>query len=168
MNTKQISNIAVLSAMAIILSYFERMIPAPVPVPGIKLGLANVVVVICLYYLGPKQAFGISILRVVVVSILFGGVSSMLYSLSGGLLSFFGMVFLKKTNLFSIVGVSVFGAVLHSTGQIMMACFILDTSKLLYYLPILIICSVVAGIITGLIAYYTLANLNTINHNTNS
>lgn len=163
MNTKQISNIAVLSAMAIILSYFERMIPAPVPVPGIKLGLANVVVVICLYYLGPKQAFGISILRVLVVSILFGGLSSMLYSLSGGLLSFFGMVLLKKTNLFSIIGVSVFGAVLHSTGQIMMACFILDTSKLLYYLPILIMCSVIAGIITGLIAYYTLANLNTIN-----
>lgn len=160
MDIKKTASIGVLTAMAIVLSVFENMIPAPVPVAGVKLGLANVVVVICLYYLDTKSAFFVSLLRVVIVGTLFGGLSSIIYALSGSICSFCFMVLLKATNKFSIVGVSVIGACSHVTAQLIVATLVVWNIKILYYLPILLITSVGSGIIVGLIAYYTLYNLN--------
>lgn len=163
MDIKKTASIGVLTAMAIVLSVFENMIPAPVPVAGVKLGLANVVVIICLYYLDTKSAFFVSILRVIIVGTLFGGLSSIIYALSGSVCSFIAMMFLKSTNKFSIVGVSVFGACFHVTAQLIVATLVVENIKILYYLPILLVTSVCSGIIVGLVAYYTLYNLNFVN-----
>ncbi len=160
MQTKYTTSIGVLASMAIILSYFEKLIPPLVPVPGIKLGLANIVVVIALYYLGTRPAFSISIIRVFVVALLFGGISTLMYSFTGGLVSFIGMYLLKKMKVFSIVGVSVFGACLHTSTQLLVASLVVENIKIMYYLPVLIFSSIIAGIIIGITAYFTLKNLN--------
>lgn len=139
-------------ALAMILSFVESQIPPLVAVPGVKVGLANIVVVFVLYKLGWKEAILISLLRVFLVSVLFGTGASLLYSLAGAALSFAGMVLLKQTGLFSYVAVSVAGGVLHNVGQIVMACFILQTDILKYYLPVLIISGVLAGVVIGMLA----------------
>ncbi len=158
MKTKKVAVVGVLTSMAIILSYFERMLP--VLIPGVKLGLANIVVVLCLYYLGNKEAFKISLIRVFVIGVLFGGMSSMIYALSGALLSFFGMVILKKTKKFSIVGVSVIGSALHVAGQIFVAMQVLQHKGILYYLPILLLSSLVSGVFIGVVSYHSLNNMS--------
>ncbi|MFV0518707.1 MAG: Gx transporter family protein [Lachnospirales bacterium] len=157
MTSKKIATIGVLTAMAIILSYFERMLPSFGP--GIKLGLANIVVVICLYYVDTKSAFTISLVRVFVVGFLFGGLSSMLYALSGALLSFFGMVIIKKMKIFSIISTSVVGSVLHIVGQIFVAILVVDNIMLITYLPVLMMLSIISGVAIGYISYYTLYNM---------
>ncbi len=158
MDTKKIATIGVLTSMAIILSYFERMLPSVGP--GIKLGLANIVVVICLYYLDTKSAFNISLIRVFVVGFMFGGLSSMLYGLSGALLAFTGMVIIKKLKVFSIVSTSVLGSVLHVVGQIVVAIYVVDDILLITYLPVLMILSIFSGVAIGVISYYTLYNMS--------
>ncbi len=157
METNKIAVIGVLTSMAIILSYFERMLP--VLIPGVKLGLANIVVVLCLYHLGTKAAFKISLIRVFVIGILFGGMSSILYALSGALLSFLGMIILKQTKLFSIVGVSVIGSSLHVVGQIFVAILVLQHKGLLMYLPILLLSALVSGIFIGVLSHRCLYNI---------
>ncbi len=158
MSTKKIAAIGVLTSMAIILSYFERMLPTFVP--GVKLGLANIVVVMCLYYLGNKEAFKISLIRVFVIGIMFGGISSILYALSGAILSYISMITLKQTKLFSIVGVSIAGSAFHVVGQIIVAVLVVQNEKLFFYLPFLLILSVASGFIIGIITYYALYNIS--------
>lgn len=157
--TKKIAFCGVFTALAIVLSYFERLIPVPIPVPGIKLGLANVIILIIMYYIGYKEAFVVSVVRILAVGILFSGLSGILYSLSGGLLSFFMMSLGKKTTMFSPVGVSVIGGVFHNLGQIIIACMVVENYKLLYYVPILIVLGLIMGIITGFIGSYSLRYL---------
>jgi len=152
MKTRKLSLMALSVALAMILSFVESQIPPLVAVPGVKVGLANIVVVFVLYKLGWKEAILISLLRVFLVSVLFGTGASLLYSLAGAALSFAGMVLLKQTGLFSYVAVSVAGGVLHNVGQIVMACFILQTDILKYYLPVLIISGVLAGVVIGMLA----------------
>ena len=152
METRKVVHMGMLIALAMVLSFIESQIPAFVAVPGMKLGLANIAIVFALYSLGFREALGVSLIRVVLSAILFGSVVSGLYSAAGALLSLLGMALLKKSGFFGTVGVSVSGAVLHNLGQIGIACFILRTQALVYYLPFLILSAVVAGVVIGIIA----------------
>ncbi len=152
MKTRNLTVMALSIALAMILSFIESQIPAFVPIPGVKIGLANIVVVFALYKLGWKEALCISILRVVLLSVLFGHLASFFYSAAGAALSFLGMVFLKRSGHFSHIAVSVAGGVLHNIGQIGMACILLGTNAIVYYLPFLILSGTIAGILIGLLA----------------
>ena len=148
-----------LVALAMILSYVESLIPAFVAVPGVKVGLANIVVIFALYTLGPVEALTVSLLRVILSSFLFGSVLSLLYSLSGALLSLGGMIVMKKLKIFSTLVVSVTGGVLHNVGQILVAWLVLETDVLLYYLPVLILSGVVTGAVIGIIGALVIKRL---------
>lgn len=152
MKTKKISLMALMISLAMIMSFIESQIPAFVAIPGVKMGLANIVVVFALYKLGWKEAVIISLIRVMMVSLLFGTGASFLYSFAGAVLSLSGMVLLKKTGIVSHVAVSVTGGVLHNVGQIAMACFILGTNAIVYYLPFLLLSGVIAGVVIGLVS----------------
>ncbi len=150
MKTKRLTLYALLVALAMILSYLESLVPLSFAVPGIKMGLPNIVIVFALYALGFKAAGCISIIRVLLVSILFGNVMSMAYSLAGAVVSLGLMWLLKKSGKFSSVGVSVAGALGHNVGQVACAMVLLETGGLVYYLAPLCISGTVAGIIIGL------------------
>ena len=139
-------------ALAMILSFVESQVPAFVAIPGVKMGLANIAVVFVLYKLGWREAAMISLLRVFLVTLLFGNLGLLPYSLAGAVLSLAGMMLLKKTALFSEIAVSVFGGVLHNVGQIAMAGILLETDVLRYYLPWLVLSGVVTGFVIGLLA----------------
>ena len=147
-------------ALAMILSFVESQIPAFVAIPGVKMGLANIAVVFALYKLGWKEAILISLIRVFLVSLLFGTGASLFYSMAGAVLSLLGMIGLKATKLFSSVAVSVAGGVLHNIGQIGMACFILETDVLKYYLPFLMISGILAGVVIGLVSGILIRRIN--------
>ena len=152
MKTGKLTVMALTTALAMILSFIESQIPAFVAVPGVKVGLANIAVVFALYKLGWKEAVAISLVRVVLVSMLFGSLASMFYSLAGAALSLIGMGLLKKSGKFTEIVVSVAGGILHNIGQIAMACLILETDVLRYYLPFLILSGTVAGVVIGVIS----------------
>ena len=139
-------------ALAMILSFVESQIPAFVAIPGVKMGLANIAVVFALYKLGWKEAAVVSLIRVFLVSLLFGTGATLFYSVAGAVLSLLGMIALKAMGLFSSVAVSVTGGVLHNVGQIAMACYLLGTNKLSYYLPFLMLSGILAGIVIGIVA----------------
>ena len=159
METRKIARMGLLVALSMILSYVESLIPASVAVPGVKVGLANIVVIFALYTLGPIEALIVSLLRVILSSFLFGSVLSLLYSLSGALLSLSGMILMKKLKIFSTTVVSVTGGVLHNVGQILVACLVLETDVLLYYLPVLILSGVITGAVIGIIASLVIKRL---------
>ena len=159
METRKIARMGLLVALSMILSYVESLIPAFVAVPGVKVGLANIVVIFALYTLGPIEALIVSLLRVILSSFLFGSVLSLLYSLSGALLSLGGMILMKKLKIFSTTVVSVTGGVLHNVGQILVACLVLETDVLLYYLPVLILSGVVTGAVIGIIGSLVIKRL---------
>lgn len=159
METRKIARMGLLVALSMILSYVESLIPAFVAVPGVKVGLANIVVIFALYTLGPIEALTVSLLRVILSSFLFGSVLSLLYSLSGALLSLGGMILMKKVKIFSTTAVSVTGGVLHNVGQILVACLVLETDVLLYYLPVLILSGVITGAVIGIIASLVIKRL---------
>jgi len=151
--TQKIAFLGMLIALAMILSWLESQIPPLVAIPGMKLGLTNLVVLVSLYRVGEKEALVINILRIILVGVSFGNAFSIVYSLSGGLLSGGIMLFLKRTNRFKMVTVSIAGGVFHNVGQIMVAMLLLETSALIYYLPFLWMSGIVAGVIVGEIAY---------------
>lgn len=159
METRKIARMGLLVALSMILSYVESLIPAFVAVPGVKVGLANIVVIFALYTLGPIEALIVSLLRVILSSFLFGSVLSLLYSLSGALLSLGGMILMKKLKIFSTTVVSVTGGVLHNVGQILVACLVLETDVLLYYLPVLILSGTITGAVIGIIASLVIKRL---------
>lgn len=140
------------TALALIFSYVELLIPFHIGVPGIKLGLANVVIVIVLYKMGWKEAYIISITRVILAGFLFGNLASILFSLAGCLLSLSMMLILYKREIFSVIGVSVIGAIFHNLGQILVAMMVVNTFSVAYYFPVLMIAGVVTGIIIGFLA----------------
>ncbi|MBQ6213992.1 MAG: Gx transporter family protein [Oscillospiraceae bacterium] len=140
--------LAMTMAVAMVLSYIESQIPAFVAVPGVKVGLANIAVIFALYRFGFKEACLVSVVRVLVMSMLFG-LGAIFYSMAGAVLSLLGMVILKKTGIFSEISVSVAGGVLHNLGQIIAACIILETNAVKYYLPFLILSGVLAGAVIG-------------------
>lgn len=150
---RNVATSAVLAALALIFSYIEVLIPFQPGLPGVKLGLANLVVIVCLYRMNAKYALTINIIRVIVAGLLFTGLWGLVYSLAGSLLSFAVMYLLKKTNLFSVIGVSMAGGVAHNLGQLLIAAFAVSTASLLYYFPILIVSGMVAGLIIGIADY---------------
>ena len=152
---KQASGVAlssVLVALTLIFSYVEMLIPFNFGVPGIKLGLSNLVVLVALYVLGPGYAFVINMVRIMLSGLLFSGLSAMLYSLSGGLLSFLVMLVLMKSRLFSPVGVSLGGGVFHNVGQLLVAALVTETVKIFLYLPVLTVAGTVTGTLLGFAA----------------
>ena len=152
MKTKKLTVMALTTALAMILSFVESQIPAFVAVPGVKRGLANIAVVFALYKLGWKEAAAISLVRVVLVSMFFGSIASLFYSLAGAVLSLIGMSLLKRSGKFTEIVVSVAGGILHNIGQIAMASIILETDALRYYLPFLLISGTVAGVVIGVVS----------------
>lgn len=153
MKTQKIARIGMLVAVAFVLSYMESLLPLSLGIPGIKLGLSNIVVVLCLYEGSVKQTFGIAMVRIVLVGLTFGNLSMLLYSLAGGLLSFGIMVLLKWCGKFSVYGVSIAGGVCHNIGQILVAVLILQQKGLLlYYLPFLLVAGCISGACIGLVA----------------
>ncbi|MCF0121040.1 MAG: Gx transporter family protein [Oscillospiraceae bacterium] len=152
MKNSKIAQLALLTALALILSYIEALIPLPFGVPGIKLGLANIAVVFTLFKLTAKDAVIVSIIRVVIASLLFGTFASFIYSLSGAVLSLAVMSLLKRSEKFSPTGVSVAGGVMHNLGQLAAAAFMLGTGRLMWYFPVLCISGIAAGVIIGLLS----------------
>lgn len=148
-HTKKLTTLAMMATFALILSYVESRIPALVAIPGVKVGLANIVVIFVLYKLGLKEAIVISAIRVFIVAMLFGSPVSMIYSLAGAVLSLAVMFVLKKFTPLTEVVVSVCGGVMHNVGQIAVASVILDTNVVIYYLPFLVLSGTIAGIAVG-------------------
>ena len=140
-----------LIALAMVLSFVETMIPIPIPVPGIKLGLANLVTVVGLYLIGIPGTIAVTLLRIVLVGLSFGNPYSMIYGLSGSILSLTVMSLVKKYNWFSPVGISILGGVAHNIGQLIFASFVVRTSGLYYYLPFLLSAGCVAGAVIGVV-----------------
>lgn len=149
---KKTALLGMLVALAFVLSYIETLIPVNIGIPGAKLGLANLVVMVALYTLGTKEAFGLSMVRILLTGLTFSSMAAMLYSFAGGLLSFAVMALMKKTKKLSVTGVSVLGGIAHNAGQIFVAMWILDTATLIYYLPVLAITGVASGTVIGLLA----------------
>lgn len=147
-----IAKAGLLSAFAIIISYIESLIPINIMIPGIKLGLANIVIVMALYLLDNKSAIIINVIRILVIGMFFGNLFSILFSIAGAFLSFLVMVIVKKINGISIIGISVCGGVSHNVAQIIMAMFVIDTYGIMYYIPFLIAGGVVTGVLIGIVS----------------
>lgn len=148
----RVARCGLLIALAMIFSYVESLIPINFGVPGMKLGIANLVVVVGLYIMDPRDVFLISMIRILLMGWMFGNGVSVIYSLAGGLLSFFVMLLLKRHAGLSMTGVSIAGGVSHNIGQIIVAAAIVENMKVLYYLPVLLVAGVVTGAIIGIVA----------------
>lgn len=146
---KRLSILAFFLASAVVLGYLESLIPYDFGVPGIKLGLPNIVSLIILYLYRGRDAVIVGVLRIFIIGFMFGNMYMIIYSLSGLLLSITLMIFLKKSSIFSIIGISVAGAVSHNIGQMIVAYLVVRTTGILFYVPILLLSAVIAGICTG-------------------
>ena len=151
MKASKVAQYGLITALALVLSYLESLLP-PLGVPGVKLGLPNLAIVFALYRLNWKDACIISLVRVVLVTLLFGNGAALAYSVAGAALSLSLMGLLKRTEKFSPVGVSVAGGVAHNAGQILVAMALLETSRLAWYLPVLWISGTVAGVLIGVVS----------------
>lgn len=149
----------VFTALALIFSYVETLIPIHFGVPGVKLGLANLLIVIVLYKIGARDALLLSVVRIVLSGFLFGNMFSILYSLAGGLLSLAVMAFLRKRDGFSVIGVSIAGGVFHNVGQLFIAAIVVENFKVSYYLPVLLVAGVLTGALIGVISGEVLKRL---------
>ena len=143
--------LALLTATAMILSYVESLLPS-FGIPGVKIGLANIAVIFTLFRLGWKEGIAVSLVRVLLVTLLFSSPAALAYSAAGAVLSLVVMALLRRIQVFSTVGVSVAGGVAHNAGQILVAMWLLETDTLIYYLPVLVVAGVAGGILTGLCA----------------
>ncbi|MBR6657408.1 MAG: Gx transporter family protein [Oscillospiraceae bacterium] len=152
MKTKKVAMLGLTIALAMIMSYIEALVPLSFAVPGIKMGLANIVIIFVLYKIGTKEAILVSLIRVILVSLLFSNVMAMAYSISGAVLSLGIMWILKKTDKFSVIGVSIAGGIMHNVGQIIMAVILLGTEQIALYLPVLIITGTATGVVIGIVS----------------
>lgn len=148
--TKKIAYFGVLLSLSLILSYVESLFPFGFGIPGVKLGLANLVTMIALFCLGMGQAILISVLRIILSGILFGNMFSIVYSLSGAALSLLIMILLKRTGLFSVLGISIAGGVAHNIGQIVLATFLMENKAFFYYIPVLLVVGSITGMLIGI------------------
>ena len=147
---KRIAICGILTAAALVLGFVEKLIPLDVVFFGFKIGFANIVVLFAIYKLNLFDSFAVCVLKILACGLAFGGPVYLLYSLSGGLLSFFAMLISKKH--LNIITVSILGAVFFNIGQIVCACFVFSTKSILYYLPFLMLAGVITGALIGLIA----------------
>ena len=158
--TKKIALIGLCASLALLLSYVEFLLPPLfVAVPGIKLGLPNVVIMYVLYCMGTKEAVLVSFVRIFISAILFGNVMTLMYSIAGAVLSLLIMAILKRLNLFSGVGVSVTGGISHNIGQILVAMVLLDTPQIAYYLIVLSVTGIISGTFIGLCSAYLIKKI---------
>ncbi len=146
-------------ALAMVLSYLESLVPISFAIPGIKLGLANIVTIIALVKLGLKPALIISIGRVLLSGILFGNPATIMYSMAGALLSITVMFIVRKLKLLAITGTSVCGAVAHNLGQLIVAAVVIENTKIFYYMAVLSISGIIAGILIGILAGIIIKNI---------
>lgn len=149
---KKVAVCGVLVALAMIFSYIEVLIPFNFGVPGMKLGLANLVIVIGFYFLKPKEVLLISLVRIFLMGYMFGNGMSIIYSLAGGMLSFLVMLLLKKFVNLSIIGISIAGGVFHNVGQLAAAVAVLHNTAVFYYFPALLVSGVVTGFLIGILS----------------
>lgn len=157
---KNVAKYGVLIALACIFSWLETLIPFEmIGIPGVKLGLANLVVVVALYYMRPRDAFVISMVRIVLVSFSFGNPYGALYGFAGGVLSFAVMAVIKKTKLFGAFGTSLIGGIFHNVGQIVVAMIVVENVRISYYLPVLMISGAITGAVIGIIAEMVLKRI---------
>lgn len=156
---KKTAYLGLFLALALICSYIESLIPFYFGIPGVKLGLTNIVVVLMLYSTGAKSALAVSVLRILLSGFLFGNMFSILYSLAGGLASFLCMVLLKRSGRFRIISVSAAGGVTHNLGQIAVAAAVVENRSLFYYYPVLFIAGTLTGIVIGIAAQEILLRL---------
>lgn len=161
--TNRLATVGMLLALGMVLSYLESLIPIPIGVPGVKLGIGNLVSVYALYKLGAKDAYFLGIVRVLLSGFLFSGLSTILYGIFGAILSITTMCILKKIDKFGVVGISVFGAIFHNIGQIIVASIVIKNAKVIYYFPILFITAIVTGTIIGLVGGMLIRRVNNTN-----
>ena len=158
----RVAYFGVFTALALMFSYIETMIPIQFGVPGIKLGFANIMIVIMLYKSSAKEALLLSIVRIMLSGFLFGNLSSILYSIAGGVLSLGIMTLLKKQGGFSVIGVSVAGSVSHNVGQLIVAMLVVETYQVGYYLPVLLVAGVLTGLGIGVVSQEVLKRIRNI------
>lgn len=147
MKAKKITLLSLFCALAMIMSYIESFVPLQF---GIKVGLPNIIIIFILYRIGIREAIAVSLVRVLLVSLLFGNIMSLAYSLSGAVLSLSVMIILKSLNIFSPIGVSVVGGITHNAAQIIVACIIMEVGQIAYYMPVLAVTGIVAGVLVGI------------------
>lgn len=156
---RRVALTGLLAALALIFSYVEVLFPFNAGIPGVKLGLANLVPLIIMYRLDARYAFAANMIRVLLAGLLFSGLFAALYSLAGSCVSFLVMLILKETDRFSIIGVSMGGGVFHNLGQLCVAMVAISGPQLIHYMPVLIISGMIAGIIVGIGAFVLLDRL---------
>lgn len=158
----RVAYFGVFTALALMFSYIETMIPIQFGVPGIKLGFANIMIVIMLYKSSAKEALLLSIVRIMLSGFLFGNLSSIIYSIAGGVLSLGIMTLLKKQGGFSVIGVSVAGGVSHNVGQLIVAMLVVETYQVGYYFPVLLVAGVLTGLGIGVVSQEVLKRIRNI------
>ena len=146
----KVAYFGVFTTLALIFSYVETLIPIQFGIPGVKLGLANLIIVIALYRMKLSEAYLLSIVRVLLAGFIFGNYFSIIYSLAGGLLSLTVMALLRKKGGFSVIGVSIAGGVFHNIGQLIVASVLVETFSVMYYVPVLLIAGLVTGLLIGI------------------
>ena len=150
--TQKIALRGLLVAVAMVLSWVEAQIPAFFAVPGIKLGLANLVVLLVLYTMNGRDALLVSVLRILLAGFMFGNPFSILYSLSGGFLSFLVMWLLKRSGKLHCISVSVAGGISHNVGQLLLASVVVENYHIFYYIPVLILAGLLTGLVIGIVS----------------
>lgn len=151
-NTRRLAQLGLLTSLSLIASYIELLIPIPIGIPGVKPGLANLMIVWALYAMGAKEALAVNGVRILLSGFLFGNLSMILYSLSGAAVSFVSMYLAKRSGVFRMTGVSIIGGVMHNVGQLLMAMLVLETGSLIYYGPVLLLAGLITGFLIGVLA----------------
>lgn len=155
----RVAYFGVFTALALIFSYVETLIPVNFGIPGVKLGLANLIIVVALYKMRLSEAYLLSVVRVLLAGFIFGNYFSIIYSLAGGLLSLTIMALLKKWGGFSVQGISIAGGVFHNIGQLIVAALVVETFSVTYYFPVLLIAGLLTGLVIGIVAELMLKRL---------
>lgn len=158
MKTKKITEYGMLLGVSLVLAYLESLLPVLIAVPGVKLGLANVITMLLIYNRDIKSTFFFMLARVVLTGLLFSGVSGIIYSFAGGMFCITIMSILKRFSIFSVIGVSIAGALFHNIGQICVACMVIENAHIFYYLPVLCVSGTITGVIVGYVAYILIKN----------
>lgn len=155
----RVAYFGVFTALALIFSYVETLIPVNFGIPGVKLGLANLIIVVALYKMRLSEAYLLSVVRILLSGFIFGNYFSIIYSLAGGLLSLTVMALLKKWGGFSVQGISIAGGVFHNVGQLIVAAAVVETFSVTYYFPVLLVAGLLTGLVIGIVAELMLKRL---------
>ncbi|MDO5715073.1 MAG: Gx transporter family protein [Tissierellia bacterium] len=164
-NNRKFIFLSLFSTLGIILGLFESMIPIPIPLPGARLGLSNIVVLVTIVILGPWEGIFVTVFKTVILMLMTGAVSSFFFSLGGAILSSLGMILSYRylSKYLSLIGISEIGAFLHHTGQVLVASFFLQSTIIISYLPILTILGLFTGYFVGLSSIFIIKNLKNSN-----